>query len=244
MNMTDHRYEGPAHMDNIPTYLNAIGAKAPEGPVDMGIIPARLNALKASKGHERKSDKRPSRRLRFQSTVKVQPVDCKMTKDEKSRSHYSKIELKTFSLKVKAIHALSEGLPCGVHTTDKDCMIAVEANTRLRGLELYLCPQRERNKVLAKKALLKYQSKLTADRTKTSEQKALSLASAGAKLSQWARSVAKETARLDSLRAYDGDYLIPIDEPVDIKPFPVTVKRPRRITLDKDSRATKKRRSH
>mmetsp|Transcript_27829 Transcript_27829/g.48113 ORF Transcript_27829/g.48113 Transcript_27829/m.48113 type:complete len:225 (+) Transcript_27829:181-855(+) len=191
------------------------------------------------------------KRLRFQPTVTVQPIDCRMTKEEKSRSYYSKNELEAFSLEVKAIHALSKKLPdassacvCGVHATSRDCMIGLEADPDLRGLDRYLCPTRVRNKVLSQKDLLRYHKQLNVNPNKTSEEKLQSLAAASAKMSQWSKLVAMETARLDSLRACEGDYLISTnDAPVDISPFPATIKR-RRVTSDEDSQPAKRVRPH
>eukprot|EP00579_Thalassiosira_antarctica_P010268 CAMPEP_0201913986 /NCGR_PEP_ID=MMETSP0903-20130614/4294_1 /ASSEMBLY_ACC=CAM_ASM_000552 /TAXON_ID=420261 /ORGANISM="Thalassiosira antarctica, Strain CCMP982" /LENGTH=206 /DNA_ID=CAMNT_0048449299 /DNA_START=128 /DNA_END=748 /DNA_ORIENTATION=+ len=192
--------------------------------------------------------KQSREKLRFQPTVRVKPIDCRMTKEEKSRSFYSRNELKAFSLEVKAIHTLSKILPdasstCGTHATPRDCMIGLEANPALRGLERYLCPTRVRNTALAQKALLTYHKQLNVNPNKTSEEKLQSLAAASAKMSQWSKLVAMETARLDSLSSYEGDYLISINEPVDTSPFPATTKR-RRVTSDEDSQPVKRRRSH
>jgi hypothetical protein len=74
----------------------------------------------------------------------------------------------------------------------------------------------------------------------TPEQKAKAMRTASEKLTLWSHLVAQETARLDSLRAYDSDYLIPLDDlPVQFSPFPsITVKRKesfeevRRVTSD------------
>ena len=82
-------------------------------------------------------------------------------------------------------------------------MIGLEADPALRGFERYLYPIRVRNKVLARKAMLKYQKNLNATPNKTSEYKLQLLAAASAKLSQWAKLVAIETARHDSLRVYE-----------------------------------------
>eukprot|EP00579_Thalassiosira_antarctica_P029698 CAMPEP_0202032340 /NCGR_PEP_ID=MMETSP0905-20130828/65478_1 /ASSEMBLY_ACC=CAM_ASM_000554 /TAXON_ID=420261 /ORGANISM="Thalassiosira antarctica, Strain CCMP982" /LENGTH=144 /DNA_ID=CAMNT_0048596199 /DNA_START=194 /DNA_END=624 /DNA_ORIENTATION=- len=143
-----------------------------------------------------------------------------MTEEEKSRSYYSKNELKAFSLEVKAICTLSKKVPasstCCAHATTGDCIIGLGADPALRGLERYLSPIRVKNKVIAQKALLKYYKKLNANPNKTSEKKLQSLAVASAKVSQWSKSVAMETARVDSLRAHEGDYCISINDPVDI----------------------------
>ena len=194
-------------------------------PPPMGSIPVHLNAFTTAK--------QSKRRVSFKPTVTVQPIDCRMAQEEKSRLYYSKEELNTFLLEVKAIHTLSKGLPdpsstSGAHATTRDCMLALEADPALRGLELYLCPIRVRNKVLAEKALLKYHKNLNANpNLLASEEKLQSMAATSAKLSHWSNLVAIETARLDSLRVYEGGYLIPINEPVDISlfPFPAIIKR-------------------
>jgi len=189
------------------------------------------------------------KRLRFQPTVTVRPINCRMTKEEKSRSYYSKNELEAFSLEVKAIHALSKKLPdassacvCGVHATSRDCMIGLEADPDLRGLDRYLCPTRVRNKVLSQKDLLRYHKQLNVNPNKTSEEKLQSLAAASAKLSQWSKLVAMESTRLDMLKDYEGDCLISSNDPVYISPFLATTKR-RRVTSNEDSQPAKRRRS-
>ena len=201
--------------------------------------------------------KKPAkRRVTFRPSVTVQPVEniC-MQEQDKSRLYYSKDELKVLTLEAKAIHALSkeqlpdESSPCGVHAARQDCMLGLEADPALRGLELYLCPTRVRNKQLAKKALLKYYRTISSDPTKSQEERLKCLSNASQKLmSQWSKKVALETARLDSIRAYDGDYLIPVDTPaVEICPFPVILKK-RRVTQDDEEeemqqQAAKRRRS-
>eukprot|EP00579_Thalassiosira_antarctica_P018780 CAMPEP_0201956940 /NCGR_PEP_ID=MMETSP0904-20121228/4356_1 /ASSEMBLY_ACC=CAM_ASM_000553 /TAXON_ID=420261 /ORGANISM="Thalassiosira antarctica, Strain CCMP982" /LENGTH=66 /DNA_ID=CAMNT_0048501723 /DNA_START=45 /DNA_END=242 /DNA_ORIENTATION=+ len=66
-----------------------------------------------------------------------------MTEEEKSRSHYSKNELNTFSLEAKAIHALSKerqnASSTGIaHATIQDCLVGLDSDPALRGLELYI----------------------------------------------------------------------------------------------------------
>ena len=81
----------------------------------------------------------------------------------------------------------------------------------LRGLELIMYPKRKQNKLLAHRSLLKYQQLLNSKPNLGPERKVQLLAAASEKLNQWSSLVALETARLDALRAYDGDYLIPIE---------------------------------
>ena len=113
----------------------------------------------------------------------------------------------------------------------------------LRGLELIMYPTRKQNKSLAQRSLIKYQTLLNSKSNMSPERKCQALAVASVKLNLWSSLVAMETARLDALRAYDGDYLIPIAQPVNIiSPFPFYKKRQRttmarrgsrRITFDK-----------
>eukprot|EP00585_Thalassiosira_rotula_P006282 CAMPEP_0196149092 /NCGR_PEP_ID=MMETSP0910-20130528/29102_1 /TAXON_ID=49265 /ORGANISM="Thalassiosira rotula, Strain GSO102" /LENGTH=197 /DNA_ID=CAMNT_0041411949 /DNA_START=109 /DNA_END=698 /DNA_ORIENTATION=+ len=180
-------------------------------PVSVRSIPIHLDLCPAAK--------ESNGRVKFKSTVEIQPIDCEMTLEEKSRSYYSKEELNTLHHEVNAIHNAfkhfpDESSPCGVHmTTAQGCMIGLEADTALRGLERYLCPARARNKFIARKGILKYQNNLNANTNKTRDEKNRSLARASVKLSHWSKLVARETARIDSLRACEGDYLIPISEP-------------------------------
>ena len=81
----------------------------------------------------------------------------------------------------------------------------------IRGLELILYTKRKQNKILANRSLLKYQQLLQSKDYLTTERKVQALAVASVKLTTWSRLVALETARLDALRAYDSDYLIPIE---------------------------------
>ena len=93
----------------------------------------------------------------------------------------------------------------------------------IRGLELILYTKRKQNKILANRSLLKYQQLLQSKDYLTTERKVQALAVASVKLTTWSKLVALETARLDALRAYGSDYLIPI-EPLEgedtIMPFP------------------------
>ena len=186
-----------------------------------------------------KAKKSNSKRVRFQPNVTVQPIDCTLTPEEHSRSHYSKDEMAAFSLEVKKAVSRAPSVQsacCVVHACEGDCLAGLEADPALRGGGHYLCVHRVRNKYLVRKALLKYKRSLNAvhPSSKTREEKLNSLASASAKLSHWSRMVAMETARLDSLRAYDIDYMIPIGEPVVVTQFPIsiTTKRVRRVTCE------------
>eukprot|EP00580_Thalassiosira_gravida_P021266 CAMPEP_0201678494 /NCGR_PEP_ID=MMETSP0494-20130426/46380_1 /ASSEMBLY_ACC=CAM_ASM_000839 /TAXON_ID=420259 /ORGANISM="Thalassiosira gravida, Strain GMp14c1" /LENGTH=190 /DNA_ID=CAMNT_0048161687 /DNA_START=282 /DNA_END=851 /DNA_ORIENTATION=- len=170
--------------------------------------------------------KQSRKRLRFNPCVTVQPIDCRMTEEEKSKLYYSKNELNVSSHELKEKHNIlsQEQLQHSssnnsAQETALECNIGLEADPSLRGLERYLCPIRAQNKMLARKAMRKYREKINSNPNMTEEMKILSLAAVNAKLSQWSKLVALETARLDSIRAYDKDYMIPISDPVVISPF-------------------------
>jgi hypothetical protein len=197
--------------------------------------------------------KSAKKRVTLKPIVSVHEIEAQsMTKEEKSELYYTKDDLIMTNLEIKAICALSNQLTQTPHTTcideqddnnvSSNCVLAVEeADGFLRGLEFHVYPQRFRNKLLARRALLKYQTHLHLKYPDiTPEQKAKAMRTASEKLTLWSHLVAQETARLDSLRAYDSDYLIPLDDlPVQFSPFPsITVKRKesfeevRRVTSD------------
>mmetsp|Transcript_7396 Transcript_7396/g.10784 ORF Transcript_7396/g.10784 Transcript_7396/m.10784 type:complete len:224 (-) Transcript_7396:707-1378(-) len=160
-----------------------------------------------------------------------------MTKEEKAELYYTKDELKMINLEVGAIFALSNQLSQTQQTTcrtdnqdnnkSSNCVLAIEADAILRGLEFCIYPQRFQNKLVARRALLKYQSHLQTKYPNISpEEKAKAMKTASKKLSAWPKLVALETARLDSRRAYDAEYLIPLDDsPVKFSSLPALAKR-------------------
>ena len=196
--------------------------------------------------------KRPKRVVSFMPFVTVQPVErFTSTREDKLRLYYSTDELDAFSVEAKASRTLTKDIPspstaCSARVTKRDCLVGLNADPALRGLELYLCPIRVRNKLLAEKSFLKYHEKLSGDLTKTDDEKLACLAEASGVLGRWARMVAIETARLDSIRAYDDrDYPIPTSKmALTIEPFPATsIPTKRRRLVDGDSRGRSKRRT-
>ena len=180
-------------------------------------------------------------------TVIIHDIDAiTVSQEEKSELYYTKDDLVMTNLEIKAICALSKHLPqtpyddimCSTNNQDSKCWLAFEADGFLRGLEFHIYPLRFRNKLLARRALLKYQTYLTEKYPNiTHEQKAKAMATASEKLSAWSHVVAKETARLDSLRAYDGDYMIPLDNlPMRVSPFPELTMKPKRKASFKEIR--------
>eukprot|EP00585_Thalassiosira_rotula_P012348 CAMPEP_0196131668 /NCGR_PEP_ID=MMETSP0910-20130528/1570_1 /TAXON_ID=49265 /ORGANISM="Thalassiosira rotula, Strain GSO102" /LENGTH=248 /DNA_ID=CAMNT_0041391153 /DNA_START=30 /DNA_END=776 /DNA_ORIENTATION=- len=200
--------------------------------------------------------KQSRKRLRFQPSVMMKSIDCRMTQEEKSKSFYNRQEFNTFSLEAKAAYTASKEQSnktpsshdrdgdSAHHVTSQDCVVGLKADPTLRGLELYICPIRLQRKMFVQKALHKYYKKLNADHSKTYEEKQTCLAAASAKWSQWSKSVASVTAQLDSIRAYDDeDYCIPIYAPVDVVSIPAPAKRRRTISDgDGEQQQTKRRR--
>lgn len=198
--------------------------------------------------------KSTKKRVTFNPTVSVYEIQAQsMTKEEKSQLYYTTDDLKMTNLEVRAICALSNQLPqtpsyCRNNDDDptknessnNDCVLAIEeADAFLRGLEFYIYPQRFQNKLIAQKALIKYQAHLKKKYPDiTPEQKADAMKKASEKLSVWSQLVARETARLDSLRAYDAEYLIPVDDsPVKFSStptLPATKQKVRRVTSEED----------
>mmetsp|Transcript_41109 Transcript_41109/g.86365 ORF Transcript_41109/g.86365 Transcript_41109/m.86365 type:complete len:217 (-) Transcript_41109:54-704(-) len=184
--------------------------------------------------------KQSRKTLRFRPMVSVRVIDCSKTDEEKSRSHYSKSEMNAMSLEAKR---MCTSCKCGAHATLQECVHGLNADPAIRGLERYMCPTRVQNKALAKKALLKYHKQLKANPNRTSEDKIQSLALASAKLSVWSRKVALETARLDSLRASEGeDSMISEVGTADILPLDSNMKR-QRDTSDECCQPAKRRQS-
>jgi hypothetical protein len=180
---------------------------------------------------------RLKKRVTFKSTVTIQPITKVVTnEDERERLYYSKADMQLE--KCAALHACKSAATKRVESTTTTCC-GLCTTEECRGLELYICHNRLRKKLLAKKAFFIYQhNNLHKNKTKSAEEKVQCLAAVSAKLSYWSGQVALETARLDSLRVYNHkDYMIPISEAVVAiaNTFPVVSKRSiRRVTHDSD----------
>ncbi len=145
--------------------------------------------------------------------VSVYEYDAQpLTQEEKSELYYTKSDLDYFMLEVKQIAFLHRetGISGPSHSRSN---ITSKDDDRHRGIEMLIYPQRCQNKLVSRRALLKYQTYLQTKHTDiTLERKAAAMRAASEKLSSWSHLVAQETARLDSIRAYEADYLIPLDD--------------------------------
>lgn len=179
--------------------------------------------------------KQPKKRVRFQPSITVQPIDCTMTQHDKASSYYTKDELDAFQLEVKVINTLFK-TGSGSHRSKEDCVIGTNADPALYALPV-------RNKTIAQKALLKYQHNLNARDNMTTEHKHRRLAKASVKLSTWSKEMAQQTAKMDTLRAYDGDYMVHIVEQAleQVSSLPASIKR-RRVNRDEEASQNYKRR--
>ena len=160
----------------------------------------------------------------MKSTVSVYEFSAKpLAKEEKSDLYYTKDDYNMTILEVKAI-ALTHQQPqvSGNSNSNNNSLVAAEADDFLRGIESHLYPQRFQNRLVARRALIKYQTHLQTNCAGiTPDQQAKAMRAASEKLSAWSQLVAQETARLDSLRAYDAEYLIPLkDDPVEFSSYP------------------------
>mmetsp|Transcript_46751 Transcript_46751/g.98204 ORF Transcript_46751/g.98204 Transcript_46751/m.98204 type:complete len:199 (-) Transcript_46751:376-972(-) len=172
-------------------------------------VPEDLPALQYANKHSRK-------RLRFHPAVAVRPINFNMTSEEKSMSYYTAHELNAFKQEAKKTLDL--------YLATSDSSVGLEFNVDLRGLERYLCPLRGQNQMLARKAVLKCQQILKANHKMSMEDKLHPLARSSSKLSLWSKTVALGMARLDSTRALEENYSIPIPDLVSIAPFPLVTK--------------------
>lgn len=163
--------------------------------------------------------KRPKKKVTFKPSAKVRiyaPTHNSkhVAMEKKSRLYYSKEELQVFDLEAQAICTLSQELP-DIRNSGA-LIVGVSDNCTidsLRGLELIMFPERKQNKLRVTESLLKYQEILNSIPNMDSEQKHKALAAASAKFSLWASNKARDTAYLDSMRAFEAEYLIPIDVP-------------------------------
>ena len=198
--------------------------------------------LKASPNTAFTLIKKTKKSVSFKPTVAVRKVhSIQHSKEEKSKLYYSKKELQMFNLEARAICILSQDLPektnsgtilepsrrsiYGLEGNDNDAAVSA-ATDSLRGLEIMMYPKRNKNKWIARRSLLKYQTILKSRPNMTTEQRHISLAAASAKLNAWSSAVAVETGRLDALRAYADDYVIPISTLRDVSSSATTVSSP------------------
>ncbi|KAL7462036.1 hypothetical protein ACHAXS_002434 [Conticribra weissflogii] len=144
------------------------------------------------------------KRVTIQNFVTVHPIEersSQMTQEEKSSLYYTPNELASFSMEAKAVRKNCSGkspIPA------RKCLEPL-IHSSLRGLELQISSERVRNKFIATKTITKYQAHF-ALQDMPPDQRANCLAAVAAKMTRWSNDIALETARLDSIRAYEGEF--------------------------------------
>lgn len=187
-----------------------------------------------------------TKRVTFKPTGTVRPI-MPIDEEYKSEVYYSREELSDFRREVKDLcrnkrraRSSKQACQCAVHANPRDYSRCASVDPFLRGLEQYLCYLRARNKVIARKGVLKCQRKLEACLVGTDVARAGSLAICASELNSWACQVALETGRLDSLAACSSDYLIPVLRPMEVRqecllPYKKqTMTESRRVTVEED----------
>ena len=155
------------------------------------------------------------RRVSFKARVSVrQSRSPSPTLKMKSSLFYSTRELKGIALRAKAIANLKSMVDAPPH-----CVVGLgDEHDCFRGLESVVFPARRMARMLARKQVLKCHRLLAARDDLSLDRKELMLAKASSKITEWARRVSLETARIDSLRALCADYPIPVETiPVDVE---------------------------
>ena len=161
----------------------------------------------------------------------INELSSQMTNEEKSRLYFSQEELNRITFEARALRAAS------ANTTVQECLNADES---LRGFELRICRERALNKFIANRAVLKYQRVFASSLDMDDETKSLNLAIVSAKMNNWSRHIASETAQIDFLRTQEGGgKLILLNTPADISPFP-RIKLKRRVSVNNEGQLTSK----
>ena len=164
------------------------------------------------------------KKVTLNPTISVHEISAKpKTKEEKAKLYITSDDYNMAVLEVKAIARTHQQK---AEMSDEDSsifmwVVAADAHDFLRGTEKYLFPKRFQNRSVARKALIMYQTHLQENYAGiTLEQKAKAMRTASEKLSAWSQLIAQETARIDSQRACDADYMIPLDDaPVQVSSY-------------------------
>ncbi|EJK60809.1 hypothetical protein THAOC_18779, partial [Thalassiosira oceanica] len=111
----------------------------------------------------------------------------------KSSLFYTKGELNEIALRAKAI-------ACSKKIDAPNCVVELgDEYDCLRGLESVMFPARRMTRILVRKQILKCHRLIAARDDLSIDRKQLLLAKASSKITEWARRISLETARIDSL---------------------------------------------
>ena len=153
---------------------------------------------------ETPEERLPRKKVSFNPAIEVRRtmLSSPAMKRNDSRLYYSKSELASITLEARRV-VDSRG--------QRDHIVGLEDEDCLRGLESLTSPSRKVKRVLATKGILKYHRIISERDDIPPERKQLLLAAASSRISERARLVSLETARMDSLRVFGADYIIPVD---------------------------------
>ena len=156
-----------------------------------------------------------TKRVTFRPCANVRLMHPLFYHDKSLRQslYYSKAELDVIDLESKSTAALFRALRGHDNETNRSpgsCIVQLDADDMLRGMEHRLFPTRQARRYLVRRAVLKYYRVISSRKDVSSSKKIEAIAKAASKLSACSREVAQETARLDSLRVLDtAGYPIP-----------------------------------
>mmetsp|Transcript_22490 Transcript_22490/g.53057 ORF Transcript_22490/g.53057 Transcript_22490/m.53057 type:complete len:203 (+) Transcript_22490:381-989(+) len=156
-----------------------------------------------------------TKRVTFRPFADVLRMHPSTYPDESLRPslYYSKAELDAIDLELKSTAALFlalRGHDDGTNRSPGACIVQLDTDDALRGLEHRLFPTRQARRYLVRRTVLKYQRVISSRTDVSSTKKIEAIAKAASKLSVWSNEVSQETARLDFLRVQDAaGYPIP-----------------------------------
>ena len=145
----------------------------------------------------------------FADVLRIHPSSYPDESESLSPSlYYSKAELDAIDIESKSTATLFRVLRDNGDETSGSpgggCIVQLDEDDTLRGLEHRLFPTRQARRYLVRRAVLKYQRVISSRTDVSSKKKSDAIAKAASKLSVWSNEVSQETARLDSLRVLDA----------------------------------------
>ena len=178
-----------------------------------------------------------AKQVRFNECVTVHPIrqkSSKMSVAERNELYYTKGDVAKFRSAVNQERVKVLNRARSLSSTANPDMSSAEhvmallfSDPDLRGLGLYICPTRNRNKFTIMSTVRKYQRRLFNSQLSV-ETRDECLAEAYSNLSHWSKINALETARLDFLRAYGQTKRNEFKEPIKNTSFPELTRKRKR----------------
>jgi hypothetical protein len=180
----------------------------------------------------------------FNESVTVFPIierASEMSDAERNMLYYSTCDMQMFRLEAKqtCVRVVKQArnnasMVNPNMTTGKHVSAVLSTDSSLRGLEKFLCPERNFNKSVVMSQVLQYSEHLTKSSLPLSVRYEC-LAEAYTKLSNWSLMKALETGRTDFLEAYDREEdgkasttFAQSKTPIEIEPFPKLTRKRKR----------------